>query len=253
MFSQDNVIYKIKNPQNLKLAENAIPNFWFSAPDSCKAEFNLTENGETTIKLNCSGNITEFKMNFPIVMDYVDVPPAEGSSFVLEKRNLNYTTNPDSKLHIKMNYTGNDELKVIIQARDFVWNEEFIINFEKEIACLKGSECENYSVGNENTTILENYLRENVDLRPYLQELVEKIVKDKDNSLEMAKVASIFLKCWLQDALNVKKLYSAGLIKTAVFIVHCPFPEGCIICKIYRDGDVWCWASPYCRKSITDP
>ncbi len=137
---QEDVIYKMKNPENLKLAANLLPNFWIASDKNCKAYFNIEEN-ETYIKLECSDGISEFKVDFPIVMDYVNPTPVLGSSFVLEKNNINYTSNPEENLHLKMIYSGNNILKVILQAKNFNWQENFIINFEKEIACLEGEEC----------------------------------------------------------------------------------------------------------------
>ncbi len=117
---------------------------------------------------------------------------------------------------------------------------------------LKVKSVEKKAIGNENTSKLEKFLRENPDLRSYLQEVVEKIVENKAKAPLMAKISSIFFKCWLFHSANLERFYATGLLTGRVIAIHCPYEPGCIICKKYPDG--WdCWTTVYCRITITDP
>lgn len=231
------------------------PNFWISdnPDDSCKMTMYFNEGEDATkIVLNCDGEEVILNLNFPVILGYADPEPASGSTFVLENQNLNYLTNPDFKLKVHMAYLGNGDLKVEIKAENFNWKEYFKVDFLNEIACPKGTECVDYAIGNNKISELLKFLEENPQYPSYLQELVNKIVENKDKSLEMAKIASIFIKNWLHTVVNVNKFYSSGLVNIRLVGGHCRVDECCLVkCFRERDCRTYCWTK--CHILITDP
>lgn len=245
--------------QRRQLKSNGIyPNFWQAVPSNCVSNF-YVENEKIMIEYNCDGEKTIFTLsNIQYVIDgFVNPEPANASTFILNKRNLFYTSNPENLLNLKMNYEGNGILKVFIKSKDFLWDEKFSINFEKEYACPIGIECEEYNISNNNTRILQKYLLDNEDLYSYLQELVNKIAENKSQNENMAKIAAIFIKNWLIQGINPKVFYNKGIISKIELQVHCVSPSGmeCYICK-RTYGDIVkevCVFFGDCQTVIWDP
>jgi hypothetical protein len=183
----------------------------------------------------------------------VDPTPANGSAFVLEKENLNYLTNPDFNMHVHMVMHGDDELKVQMKTKDFKWDETFKIDFQEEYACVVGSICHDFTLGNKKMTDLENYLISHPESHPYLQELVNRIVENKDQAPTMARVAAIFMNSWMQGGVNLRRFYGSGMLFRTIFIIHCKIPGGCMVEKRRPDGTLMREHINECVRLVTDP
>lgn len=230
-----------------------LQNFWLLAPENCKLNMYYNEGEEKTkIVLNCPDGETIYELNFAAVLGYANPQPAEGSTFVLEKRNLNYLTKPEVDLKIHITYLGNNNLKAEIKTRDFSWNEILKINFENELLCPADLECGDF-VLNDKISELVRYFENNSNYAPYLQELLNKIVENKDTSYDMARVSAIFIKDLLFSIINVDKLYSSGLVFGKLAGGHCKYDECCITKYWSKTGktETYCW--PKYGTLITDP
>lgn len=231
-----------------------LENFWIIGLDEGCSNLNMYHNeaeNNTKIVINCNGEETILDLNFPVVLGYANPEPAQGSTFVLENKNLNYITNPEQNLKVHMTYLANEYLNVEIKTENFKWRENFKINFLNEFACPAETECLDNVVGNDKTSELILFLKNNPQYASYLQELVNKIVENKEKSPEMAKIAAIFIKNWLHSIVNIRAFSKFGLIQVMLVGGHCGTDECCIV-KSRRDGTVtYCWTK--CHYLYIDP